>query len=430
MTEDPAAADSTISARQRLIAMILLTLASTLNYFDRMLLPALAHPIKNELRLSDTELGILTGAAFALFYAAFGLPLARLADRKSRKLVIVGSLGIWSIMTAGCGLAQNYWQLLVARFGVGAGEAGCIPPSHSLVSDYFPPERRAGAIGWIHSGAAIGITAGFAIGGYLGTQFGWRSAFLIAALPGLLLSALTWFHLREPARRMDLKQTAAPSAGAPELWESLSQLWRNSTYRWLAIAASLSTFLLYGVAQWMPIFFIRSHGLSVAAVGLFFGIAFGLGTGLGIASGGWIANRLAKRGAAAPLLASIVATAGAVAVYAAVLWSPSPKLAFPLMFVAAILGAAPYAPVLAQIQNVVTAEIRATASAVALFLSSVVGIGLGPVAVGALSDAFTHGGWANPLQNALSLSLISGGLLMFALWRAAAAAEPRPRASA
>ncbi|MET0657783.1 MAG: MFS transporter, partial [Steroidobacteraceae bacterium] len=366
------------------VALVLLTLTNLVNYIDRMLMPALAQPIKQEFGLSDAQVGILTGFAFALVYAIAGIPIARLADRSVRRTILAVSLAFWSVMTAMCGLVKSFGQLALARVGVGIGEAGCLPSSYSLLSDYFPPERRGVAIGWFVVGNCLGITVGFMLGGWLGAQVGWRNAFLIVGLPGLLLAIAIRVFVREPPR-----SSGSGVDAQPDLRQTLKLLLRNRSYRWSIAGNVAFTFVIHGTVAWLPAFFMRSHEASLATAGAWTGIVVGIGMAVGTLAGGVWGDRLVRRGLERPQLLCIGAMMTLALGYLVVFWVGSMVVAFVAAFIACAVGALAASPNPTTILNVTESRVRATAAAVNVMLCSLFGIGLAPVLIGLLSDLLT-----------------------------------------
>jgi predicted MFS family arabinose efflux permease len=263
-------------ARVAWIALAFLFLINVVNYVDRQILSILLQSIKEDLKLSDSQLGWLTGFAFALFYAVFGIPLARLADRGSRRRIIMVSLAAWSAMTALCGFAQNFVQLMLARIGVAVGEAGASPPTHSMLADLYPHGKRAVALAIYSCGVPVGILVGLAAGGWINEAFDWRTAFFVVGLPGILLAVVFGLVVREPTRSYSVAKEDRPS-----IRMVFSHLWKMKAYRDLIIAATIQAFTAYGITQWMPSFFIRTYGLGTAEVGLYLGLTIGIFSGAG-----------------------------------------------------------------------------------------------------------------------------------------------------
>lgn len=246
------------------------------NFADRQILSILMQPIKQEMQLSDTELGLLSGLAFAMFYSVMGFPIARLADKYSRVNILAICIGLWSFMTALSGMAGNFLQLLAARMGVGIGEAGGHPASHSLIADYVPVERRSSAMGIYALGVPFGLLVGFLLGGWLEQLYGWRTAFLALGFPGVVLAALMYFTLDEPPRgnsQGGIKQAAE----TPPVREVVRHMWRIPSYWHMALGAGLQAFGTYGIYQWVPSFLTRSYGMQSGEIGTWLALIIGGG---------------------------------------------------------------------------------------------------------------------------------------------------------
>ena len=274
--------------RYRWLVLVILTVVYTFNFIDRQILVILQEPIKNELGLSDAQLGILTGFSFALIYVCAGIPIAWLADRSNRRNIVAASLALWSAMTALSGLVSNYSQLILARLGVGLGEAGGSPPAHSIISDYFPPAQRGTALSFYSAGIYLGVLFGFAGGGYIAETLGWRTAFFIVGIPGVLFAAVVLLLVREPRRgRWDMAKADRPVT----ITETLSVLRRLRSFWWIALGCAMTSFVAYGNGNFFPSYLIRNHGFSVADVGFALGLVSGIAGAIGTFMGGFIADR-------------------------------------------------------------------------------------------------------------------------------------------
>lgn len=367
----------------------LLLVVYIFNFLDRQIVNILAEPIRRDLGLSDTQIGLMTGIAFALFYTVLGLPIARFADRPGtdRGRLITISLATWSAMTALCGLAQNFGQLLLARIGVGVGEAGCTPAAHSLIADSVPAERRASALAFYALGIPIGSLLGMLIGGLLADTIGWRKAFLFVGAPGLLLALVTIVFLRDPRRSrvLEAKSSTAPvlSMGA-----AVESLLLSRTYVLLLAAGSAASFLSYGKGTWTTIFFQRTHGLSASEVGFWFGVGGGIAGIAGTFLGGWLADRYGKTNRrhvmTAPAIGMAIAAPMAYAAYFMTDW----RLALLLLLIPTLLNSLYYGPTYSSAQGLVPLQARAMASAALLFCQNLIGLGLGPLFFGMFSDWF------------------------------------------
>ncbi len=362
----------------------LLTLVYCFNFIDRQLLAILQEAIKADLDLSDSQLGLLTGFAFAAFYVTAGIPIARWADRSNRRNIVALALFAWSFMTAISGFVQNYLQLLLARVGVGVGEAGGSPPSHSIISDIFPPERRASALGFYSMGVNIGILFGFLLGGWINEFFGWRVAFMVVGAPGILLALLVRFSVREPVRgQSELRSDAADMTPVGEV---VGLLWRLRTFRHMAVASGLSAFAGYAAANWNASFMIRTHGMSTGELGTWLAMIMGFGGAIGVLGGGVLADRLAERDLRwhmwLPALMALVAIPFVISVYLV----DNAYLALVMMVVPGVLSNVYLGSTIATAHRLVGLRMRAMSSAVLFFVLNIIGLGAGPWTVGVLSD--------------------------------------------
>ncbi len=399
--------------RTRWVVLWVLFIVYVFNFVDRQILSILQEPIKQELGLSDAQLGMLTGFAFAIFYATLGIPIARIADRTSRSLVITVSLALWSLMTALCGLARGFGTLLLFRIGVGVGEAGCSPPAHSLISDYFPAKQRGTALGIYSMGIYVGVMIGFLAGGWISEFFGWRRAFFAVGLPGFLFSFVAFALLKEPRRGMaDGAAASEASAETPSLTSVFRLLWSRRSFRHLAFGGALHAFVSYGAGGWLPPFFMRVHGMSVGEVGSWLALLSGAFGAVGVFAGGWVADRWGERdqrGYTWVCALSLVLHAPfAISAYLA----GNAYVTLALLVIPALLGPVYNAPNFAMTQGLVPVRMRAAAAAVLLFVLNLIGMGLGPLFVGWLSDLLSPSVGADSLRYAL-LSTIA-----FNLWGA------------
>jgi len=376
---------SGISETTRRYVLGVLVVVYTFNFIDRQILAILLDPIKHALGLTDAELGGLSGTAFGLFYATLGMPIARWADRGNRRNLISLALAIWSSMTALSGVATSFWTLLVARIGVGVGEAGCSPAAHAIIADYYPVERRATALGIYALGIPLGILFGFVIGGWVNEHYGWRAAFLIVGLPGLLLALLVRLTVPEPRRGM-AEGRATPDA-QPSALETFRFLWSRRSFRHLTMGAALTAFVGYSVIGWAPTYFGRSFGMRSAEIGLWLGLVTGIPGGIGIVLGGRLADGLGMRDprwylwiVAIALLAGLPFTFG-------VFLAPTATIALVCLVVPVLLGNFYQATTFSQTQGLAGLRMRAMAAAVMLFIVTIIGLALGPWSVGVLSDA-------------------------------------------
>ena len=274
-------------------ALALLTLIGTLNFMDRQLLSVLVEPIRAELHLSDTMFGLLTGLCFGLFYAVLGVPAAMLADRSNRVRLVGVACMVWSVFTAACGLAVNFWHIALARFGVGVGEAGGTAPSLSILSDYYPPESRAAVTGLFTVNGPLGAFLGISVGGWAAQEFGWRGSFFAIGLIGMLVAPVLLLLVREPVRGAT-EQRRAPAQPTPSLGATVGLLWRQPTLRLLFVASGIAAFVSYGMLNWLPAFLMRDRGMPLVDLAKWFGPAAGRCMGVGIWGGGALVTAAAR----------------------------------------------------------------------------------------------------------------------------------------
>lgn len=398
--------------------IFLLFVVNLFNYLDRMALAMLAPLIKADLNLSDAQLGLLTGFAFALFYAFCGIPLARWADRGIRRNIVAICVATWSVMTALSGAAQNFWHLLVARVGVATSEAGCFPTASSLICDYVPLKRRSGVFAITTFGVYAGMMLGMMLGGWLGETVGWRWTFVVLGLPGIALAIVVKLTLREPTRGSfdDVKDN---NRSVMSLGETIGILWRCRTYRRLVAFMVLNGFVQYGLTQWWPSLYSRVFGLSLSSVGAYLGIALGAGSGIGLLIGGLMANKAARRDVRLPLVIGAIATALAIPAALGSLFVSSTRGSILLVSLATLLWSVSNGPVAASKASVVTSRMRAMGAGIAIFATSVLGFGLGPFCVGLLSDIMTPSLGVEALRYALLAPICFLPLMVVVLYRAA-----------
>lgn len=392
------------SKRYRSYLLTVLTVIFAFNFVDRLALGIVLQDIRDDLGLTDTQLGLLTGIAFAFFYAVMGIPLARWADRGNRITIIAVTTGLWSVGVALCGAAASFLQLMLVRVGVAVGEAGCQPTGQSLIADYFKREERARATSLYMLGAPISLGVGYFAAGWLNELVGWRQMFLVLALPGVLLVPLVLLTLKEPrlARAAD-----TPPPAAMALWPAFALLWKNETFRYLLIANSLFSLFNSGLLQWQPAFFMRSHGMTSGELGTWFAVVFGGGLFIGTYLGGELASRFAAADERRQLLFVTAGYVGMGVAKASAFIAPSAALALACLFVAMLGGGIANGPLYSTLQSLVPPQLRATAVAVILLFANLIGMGLGPLLAGVLSDAFRAWAGVESLRYSL-LSLCSG----------------------
>jgi MFS family permease len=391
-------------ARYRWTVLGLLFCVYVFNFLDRQIFSILQEAIKIDLHLSDTEIGFLGGFAFAIFYTTLGIPIARLADRHSRSKIIAISLALWSLMTALCGAARGFITLALARIGVGIGEAGCSPPAHSLIADYFGPRERSTALAVYSLGIPVGAALGNLIGGYVNVSLGWREAFYVVGLPGILFAILVIIFLKEPPRGLIEKRTES-EVSLPPLGEVARVLWQQRTFRHLCAAFALTSFVLYGTLQWIPTYFIRIYSLDTAKVGAVIALSSGLFGGLSTLVGGLIGDRMAKHDVRWLCWLSAIGLAINAPLMILMLFQPSFSLATYFLFAAMLFSSFHLGPVFGLVQTLVPMRMRALASSILLFVTNIVGMGMGPLFIGFVSDSLGTAGVVNPLRWAILITL-------------------------
>ena len=401
-------------AAYRAYVLTILVVVYTFNFIDRQILGILAVPIKSELGLSDGALGMLGGLAFALFYTFLGIPIARLADRVGRVGIIAVAVGLWSLATAVCGAAHSFAQLFLARLGVGVGEAGGVAPAYSLICDYFPSRQRARALAAYSFGIPIGSALGIVLGGFITHWMSWRIAFLIVGSAGFWTAPLLKLTVREPPRD-DLESLGA--APVP-LSAVLATLASKPSFWGLSLGGGTCSMMGYGLFFWMPSFLVRSFGLSVLQASLCYGAVVLVAGITGIWAGGALADRLGARHRSAYAFVPAIAFLCAVPFYAAGVLSANLALCLVLLSIPTALALAWLGPVLAAVQHLVPAGQRATASALFLFVNNLLGLGVGTLLIGSLSDALhVRGAGVESLRYAilsgLSCYLLASGLFLW-----------------
>ncbi len=405
-----------LSGWYKIYALAVLMGVNLFNYMDRSILSVLIEPIKAEFQATDTQMGILTGLAFALFYAICGFPIARLADRGFRVRVISWALAIWSAMTVLSGMTGAYWQMLLARMGVGVGEAGGNPPSQALLAEYFPLEQRARAIAFFIAGASIGTFLGTFLAGYIGQEYGWRWAFIILGAPGLAFALLVRFTLKEPPLRPKVgAEDSALHSGS--MWEATRHLFKGRAFTHIMIAIGLLWFGNVGAGQWHAPFLQRSHDLSLKEVGVLLSLLAIPGL-LSVIWGGFLADHMSKRNPIwliyVPLISQIISLPFLLGFYFAPTW----QLAITSIAIAAFFSGAFGGVLLAGIQGIVGPHARALAAAIMMFVSNLIGLGLGPFVTGIISDLLYPMLGQESLRWALIIMKIMPLLALLHLWLA------------
>ena len=396
-------------------ALIMLTIAYMFNFIDRQILVILQESIKEDMALSDAQLGLLSGFSFALVYITAGIPIAYWADRGNRRNIVALAVTVWSGMTALSGFAGSYSQLLLARIGVGIGEAGGSPPAHSMISDYYSPDVRARAFSVYSTGLHFGILVGFIAGGFISQMFGWRSAFMIVGVPGIIFAFIFFLTVKEPQRGR--WESSAQAQYVPTLGETLRLLSGYRSFWYIAAGTGLTAFVGYGNGNFTPSFLMRSHGFQVNEVGVLLAIFGGGGGMVGTLLGGYLADRFGETDKRWYLWIPAIAGGLAVPIAFPYLLLDDTRIVIALLFIVTVAINTYLGPSLAIAHTLVPPAMRALTSAILFFVLNLIGLGLGPLTAGLLSDYFTASYGDDGLRYAmLVVGLIGGiGILMFVL---------------
>jgi MFS family permease len=396
----------------RRYAMVVLAIVYMFNFVDRQILSILLPAIRDEFQVGDTVLGLLTGTAFALFYVTLGVPIAQLADRVNRRNLIALAVAIWSGMTALSGLSVTFWQLALARIGVGIGEAGCSPPAHSMIADYYPPEHRSSAMGFYTLGISAGIMLAYLAGGWVVENIGWREAFLIVGVPGLFLALVVRFTVAEPRR--GASEQRLDSGKQPQLSTVTRFLLARRSFLYMAVAAGLSAFVGYSVINFFPSFMVRSFAMNVATLGLWLGLIYGIAGGFGFFMGGYIADHVGRTGHRKALSFIAMAMLLTALLNIAVYLAPTASWCLLLSVIPAATSNFYLAPVLSQTQSLVSLRMRAVASSLVLLIINLIGLAMGPPVTGFISDMLEPAYGSESMR--YSLLFVSSVLLPVAAW--------------
>jgi MFS transporter, Spinster family, sphingosine-1-phosphate transporter len=401
------------------LTLWVLLIVYVFNFLDRQIVNILAEPISRDLKLSDTQIGLMTGIAFAAFYTFLGIPIARYADspKTNRVGLISAALVVWSVMTALCGIAQNFVQLLLARIGVGVGEAGCTPAAHSLIADLAPPEKRASAISFYSLGIPIGTLLGLLLGGLIADAYGWRVAFFVAGLPGILMAVVVIVLLKDP-RMTGLIQASAQAKPQISTAEAFREILLSRAFIYMAIGGAAAAFLSYGKGTWTAIFFQRTHGMTPGEVGFWFGLGGGIAGIIGTWAGGWFADNYGRENRRHVLTAPVIGMLVAIPVAIAAYWAKQWWLSLLLIMVPTALNLLYIGPLYSSAQGLVPLRARAMAAAVLLFAQNLIGLGLGPLFFGILSDMFKPMAGPDSVRWVLYGAAVLGVIPSFFFWRA------------
>jgi len=416
-------------------AILLLMLVQALSILDRSVINILAEPIRHEFHLRDWQLGALTGSAFAIFYTVLGIPIARVAEHANRSLVIAASIVLWSLATMAAGLVSSFVQLAISRLMVGVGEAGCSPAAYSLITEVVPRERRTSAIALYSVGISVGTFLGMAVGGFVADAYGWRMAFIVAGAPGLVIGLLVAVSLVEPRTKV---RADAPQEVTPSLGVATRELVSKRVFWLVALATGVLSLNGYARAAFITSFYLRTaspqvkvmadatgglFGKHVGSMG-FLGLALGIATGvfgiLGTLWGGWLTDRWARRDMRAYVYVPLVTTIVYIPCGLAILLVPNVAISLLCACVTGFFASAGVAPVFASIQTIVHPRTRATASSALIFIINIVGLALGPLLLGLVSDALSSAGLqgGEGLRWALICAQLTGLVSIVLYWLA------------
>ena len=397
----------------------LLTVAATFNYLDRYVLSLALEPIKQEFQLSDSQLGFLTGFGFALFYAIAAVPIARWADRGNRNIIVTLTTGLWSAMLVLCGLVGNFTQLLLVRVGVAIGEAGCLPPAQSLIAEYYNRAERPRALATYWLCGPLSMIVAFMGGGWLVEHIGWRMTFILMGVPGVLLAILIKFTLREPRLERQTTQTIQH----PSFKSVLNTLKQRQAFRNITSAFCVSYFFSMGIIQWLPTFFIRSHGMEISEIGTWLAFTWGLCGLVGTYLGGVLASRYAAHRESLQMqsVASVFVLCGFL--YVVMCLSPDKYFAMLLLAISTTLFGSANGVIFSAISSLSNDRMRSVALALVFLMANLIGYGLGPIAAGVLSDLLAPIVGHESLR--YTLALFSPGYLWVAYfyWKASQTIE-------
>lgn len=400
------------STRDRVVLAVALYFVSVSSYMDRFVIAILQEPIRAEFNLSDTELGLMSGFAFAALYSLLGIPIAWLADRSNRRYIITAALTFWSAMTALCGVGQTFTHVILARIGVGVGEAGMLPPTHSLVGDYFPPNGRSTAFAVLTFGNSTGVALGMVGGGFIAAEFGWRIAFLAAGLPGLLMAFFVYRAIKEPRALWGYPTQSSMKSGGGFLKSSF-QLLRKPTYFHIVIATTIYFFVVGGAILFIPSHMIRALNMPIEQVGLYFGLSTASAAAIGAIIGGRLADKLSKLDPRWMLRFPAIAMVVVFPLLCLFLFFDDYRIALVFFFVAWAILTMGYTPIFAAVQAVAGTTRRAIAVAFLFVSTTLIGNGLGPVFTGMLSDLLAPQYGADSLRYSMMIVLT---LLLWSAW--------------
>lgn len=407
MKENFSPENTNTSNQNRSFVLFMLTAVYVFNFVDRQILVILQESIKQDLNLSDTQLGLMTGFSFAIFYVSFGIPIAKMADKGNRRNIVSYSLLLWSLMTALSGRAISFIQLLAARIGVGIGEAGGSPPSHAMISDLYPPQKRATAMAIYTTGISVGVLLGLLIGGFVNQAYGWRMSFYLVGIPGIIFAIIFRLTVKEPKR---IVATQKSSDEHFSILEVARFMFKKKAFLWMAIGSGLSSYVQYSIANWFPPFLARIHGMTSAEIGLWLSILFGFGGGIGYFMGGFLTDKFRTRGMKFYLKFPAYAVLLGTPLLIFSVFADSQLNSLIFIAVPCVTSALYLAPVISLTHGLVKPRMRATASALLFFILNIIGLGFGPLLTGIISDQLYTSMGEDAIRWALAHNLLPAAI--------------------
>jgi MFS family permease len=401
---DPPAVARPSVGKNAWVALGVLWFIYVLNFLDRQLLSILAKPIQDALNITDGQLGLLGGLYFAFFYCFIAIPVGWLADRTNRVRVVSIACGIWSAATIACGLSRSFGQLAMSRMTVGFGEAGGVPPSYAIITDYFPPGRRGMALGIFNLGPPVGAALGIAFGASVAAAFSWRDAFIAIGVVGLVVALVTPFLVKEPRRGgLDAALSTAPAVAPVRagFWATVKMFFSNPVLVLASLGSGVTQIVTYGLGNFAVLFLMREKGMELGDVALWYALVVAIGMGGGIFASGWLIDKYTKRSRKAYALLPAISLSLALPFYIAFVWAPSWPLALALMLGPNFLNYFYLSSSVALVQEEVKPNQRVMSGALLLLVMNFIGMGVGPTYVGAASDFFRAAHPENSLQIAL-----------------------------
>ena len=400
----------------RRFVLFMLTLVYAFNFIDRQILVILQEPIKADMGLSDAQLGLLSGFTFALVYVVAGIPIAYWADRGNRRNIVAMALTVWSGMTAISGYAQNYGQLLLARVGVGLGEAGGSPPAHSMISDYYPPAQRGTALSIYSTGIYIGILLGFLLGGFIAEKFGWRMAFVVVGAPGIVLAIVLRLTVKEPVRGRWDEGSQSEEHTKPSLKDTVKLLRNTSSFFYIAMGAALISYVSYGNGNFFPSFLSRYHNMGLAEIGVTLALVSGLSGAVGTFLGGYLGDRFGQADKRWYLWIPAIGGLVSFPIGMFTLLGDNTTLILAASGLSTLLGALYLGPCIAMSHLLVPPSMRALTSAILFFVLNMIGLGLGPFATGLTSDLLQETYGNDSLRYSMVITAFVSLLGLFCLY--------------